>query len=70
MLNIVNVEIKMKKEYIKPELEIVELEPITMLAISSEGGLDVKNEEIDYDNDGSELSNRRRNYWKEVGGGW
>lgn len=66
MLNIVNVETDMKKEYIKPEIEIVELEPITMLAISSEGGLDVKNEEINPDT-GSELSNRRRNYWKEVG---
>ena len=66
MLNIVNVEINMKKEYIKPEIEIVVLELITMLAISSEGGLDVKDEEINPDT-GSELSNRRRNYWKEVG---
>ena len=69
MLNVVNVEIDMKKEYIKPEMEIVELEPITMLAISSEGGLDVKDEEINPDT-GSELSNRRRNYWKEIDGGW
>ncbi len=59
----------MKKEYIKPEIEIVVLELITMLAISSEGGLDVKDEEINPDT-GSELSNRRRNYWQEVGGGW
>ena len=56
----------MKKEYIKPEIEIVELEPIIILAISDGGGLDVKNEEINPDT-GSELSNRRRNYWKEVG---
>lgn len=66
MLNIVNVETDMKKEYIKPEIEIVELEPIIILAISDGGGLDVKNEEINPDT-GSELSNRRRNYWKEVG---
>ena len=69
MLNVVNVETDMKKEYIKPEIEIVVLELITMLAISSEGGLDVKDEEINPDT-GSELSNRRRNYWQEVGGGW
>lgn len=55
----------MKKEYIKPEFEVVVLEPITMLAISSEGGLDVKDDEPE-----EELSNRRRNYWQEVGGGW
>ena len=61
----------MKNKYIKPEIEVIEIEPITMLAISEGGGLNVKgNEEIDYDNGGSELSNRRRNYWKEVGGGW
>ena len=69
MLNVVNVETDMKKEYIKPEIEIVVLELITMLAISSEGGLDVKDEEINPDT-GSELSNRRRNYWNEIGGGW
>ena len=63
MLNVVNVEIDMKKEYIKPEIEIVVLELITMLAISSEGGLDVKDDEIDYDNGGSELSNNRRGQW-------
>ena len=56
----------MKKEYIRPEVEIIELEPITMLSISSEGNLNVKDEEIDYENGGSELSNRRRNYWNEV----
>ena len=56
----------MKKEYIKPEIEIVEVEPITMLAISSEGGLDVDGtEEPD-----EELSNRRRNFWSEIDSGW
>lgn len=69
MLNVVNVETDMKKEYIKPEIEIVVLELITMLAISDGGGLDVKDEEINPDT-GSELSNRRRNYWKEIDGGW
>lgn len=60
----------MKNKYIKPEIEIIEIEPVSMLAISEGGGLNVKgDEEIDPDN-GSELSNRRRNYWKEVGGGW
>ena len=53
----------MKKEYIKPEVEVVLLEPITMLALSSEGGVDVKDEEIDFENGGSELSNRRRGQW-------
>ena len=58
----------MKKKYIKPEIEVIEIEPITMLAISEGGGLNVKgDEEIDYEHGGSELSNRRRNYWKEVG---
>lgn len=62
MLNVVNVEIDMKKEYIKPEMEIVVLELITMLAISDGGGLDVKDEEINPDT-GSELSNNRRGQW-------
>ena len=62
MLNEVNVETDMKKEYIKHEIDIVVLELITMLAISSEGGLDVKGEEINPDT-GSELSNRRRGQW-------
>ena len=58
----------MKNKYIKPEIEVIEIEPITMLAISEGGGLNVNGDkEIDYDKGGSELSNRRRNYWKEVG---
>ena len=62
---------EMKNKYIKPEIEIIEIEPVTMLAISEGGGLNVKgDEEIDFENGGSVLSNRRRNYWKEVGGGW
>lgn len=49
----------MKKEYIKPEVEVVVLEPITMLALSSGGGVDVDGgNEPD-----EELSNRRRGQW-------
>lgn len=59
----------MKKEYIAPTIEVIEMEAISMLAGSVEddtviGGGDW-NEEPD-----EELSNRRRNYWREVGGGW
>ena len=60
----------MKQEYIHPAMDIFEIEPVTMLAISDGGGLNVSDKEIDYDNGGSELAIRRRNYWKEVGSGW
>lgn len=61
----------MKKVYIKPEAEIVELEVVTMLAISGGGGMNVDGEhELDPDEGDSELSNRRRNYWSEVGRRW
>jgi len=61
----------MKKVYIKPEAEIVELEVVTMLAISGGGGMNVDGEnELDPDAGDSELSNRRRNYWSEVGRRW
>lgn len=60
----------MRKEYIKPEIEVVILEAMSMLAVSSGGNIIVDGgTEIDPDN-GSELSNRRRNYWNEVDGGW
>ena len=59
MSNRINVDYNMKKEYIRPEVEVIEVEPITMLAISSEGGLDVDGgNEPD-----EELSNRRRGQW-------
>ncbi|MBR4311787.1 MAG: hypothetical protein IKT86_00405 [Bacteroidaceae bacterium] len=60
----------MRKEYIKPEIEVVVLEAMSMLAVSSGGNIKVDGEtEIDPDN-GSELSNRRRNFWNEIDGGW
>lgn len=49
----------MKKEYIKPEVEVVELAPITILALSSGGSVDVDGgNEPD-----EELSNGRRGQW-------
>ncbi len=61
-----------KKEYIAPSIEVVEMETVSMLAGSQEEVTDDKkigggnrDEELD-----EELSNRRRNYWREVGGGW
>lgn len=60
----------MKKEYIKPEIEVIELEVSSMLAVSPGGNINVDGDtEIDPEH-GSELSNRRRNYWNEVGRGW
>ena len=52
-----------KKEYIAPAVEVVEMEVTHMLADSN----------LSYDPDESpdeELSNRRRNFWDEVGRGW
>ena len=58
----------MKKKYIAPAIEVVEMEPISMCAVSN-------NESIGGDKDtppAEELSNRRRNFWDEVGSdrGW
>ena len=58
----------MKKEYIAPAIEVVEMDEICIVAGSLEDGGTIGgnfNEEAD-----EVLSNRRRNYWKEVGGGW
>ena len=68
----------MKKEYIAPAIEVIELETISMIAGSVEDGQQIGGGSgTTYDGDyGSsseptqELSNRRRNYWNEVGGGW
>ena len=58
----------MRNVYIKPEIEIVELEATSILALSPGGNMNVDGStEIDPDN-GSELANRRRNFWDEVGG--
>lgn len=58
----------MKKEYIAPAIEVVEMEPVSMIADSQVqddnplGG--------NRDEEGEELSNRRRNFWEEMGSGW
>lgn len=56
----------MKKKYIAPAIEVVEMELISMLAVSN-------GEEIGGDPNTpptEELSNRRRNFWNEIDGGW
>lgn len=55
-----------KKEYVAPAVEVVEMEEICIVAGSLEDG-------GDFGGDPNlppmeELSNRRRNYWNEVGG--
>ena len=59
----------MKKKYIAPAIEVVEMEPVSVLAGSV---LDGKELGGNPDEEGEELSNRRRNYWNEVGSdrGW
>ena len=66
----------MKKEYIAPSIEVVEMEPIFMFAgtvrdgEAVDGGSGPTNDG-DYgssDEPEEELSNRRRNYWNEIGG--
>ena len=52
---------KTKNEYIAPAMEVVEMEVISMLADSQWG---YKPEETP----DAELSNRRRNFWDEIGG--
>ena len=57
----------MKKEYIAPAMEVVEMEIASYMMSGSvnhgEGIVTRPGEELD-----EELSNRRRNYWNEVGG--
>ena len=48
----------MKKEYMKPATELVEVELESMLAISSGGNLNVSNSD-----EFEELSNNRRGGW-------
>ena len=59
----------MKKKYIAPAIEVVEMEPVSVLAGSV---LDGKELGGNPNEEGEELSNRRRNYWNEVGSdrGW
>ena len=63
----------MKKEYIAPTIEVIEMEAISMLAGSL--GSEVEDDTVIgggnwNEEPEEELSNRRRNYWREVGGGW
>ena len=51
---------KTKNEYIAPAMEVVEMEVISMLADSQW--------EFKPGEEGEELSNRRRNFWEEIGG--
>ena len=53
-----------KKKYITPAIEVVEMESVSMFAVSN-GGEIGGNPDEEFD---EELSNRRRNYWNEVGG--
>ena len=60
-----------KKEYITPAMEVVEMEVISMFAGSVDNDKlvgDYRDEDLG--DDGCELSNRRRNFWDEVGRGW
>ena len=55
-----------KKEYIAPAIEVVEMEAICLVVGSLEDGGDFGgNPDLPPT---EELSNRRRNYWSEVGG--
>ena len=59
----------MKKKYIAPAIEVIEIETVSVLAGSIvNGGQIGGNPNEDFGDDGSELSNRRRNFWNEVGG--
>lgn len=65
----------MKKEYIAPTIEVIEMDTVSMFAGSIQDGSSLGGgsgsgggdfgEEPD-----EELSNRRRNFWSEVGGRW
>ena len=55
-----------KKEYVAPAIEVVEMEEICIVAGSLEDGEDLGgNPDLPPT---EELSNRRRNYWDEIGG--
>ena len=58
-----------KKEYIAPAMEVVEMEIASYMMSGSvnHGGYIVTKPDDEFD---EELSNRRRNYWNEVGSGW
>ena len=59
----------MKKEYIAPAMEVVEMENASyMMSGSVNHGESVVIRPEDEPEE--ELSNRRRNFWDEVGRGW
>ena len=64
----------MKKEYIAPAIEVVEMDEICVVAGSLENGGTIGGGGSgggDFDEEPEEiLSNRRRNYWKEMNRGW
>ena len=53
-----------KKKYVTPAIEVVEMESVSMFAVSDNDEMGGNPEE----KPDEELSNRRRNYWDEVGG--
>ena len=55
----------MKKEYIAPAIEVVEMDEICIVAGSLEDGKEIGGDFNEVPE--GVLSNRRRNYWKEVG---
>lgn len=57
-----------KKEYIAPSMEVVEMEVTHMLADSIRNGEETGGNWEELPDE--ELSNRRRNFWEEVGSGW
>ena len=52
-----------KKEYIKPEIEVVELEIESPILSVSDGKVDIFDEETDQD---ANMSNKRRGQWGDL----
>lgn len=59
---------RMKKEYITPSIMVVEMEELCLVAGSWEDGGEVGGDPQKPPT--MELSQRRRNWWNEVEGGW
>ena len=56
----------LKKEYVAPAMEVVEMEVTHMLADSILDGKETGGNRDELPDE--ELSNRRRNFWEEIGG--
>lgn len=56
----------MKKKYIAPAIEVIEMETVSVLAGSIVNGGQIGGNPGEAPEE--ELSNRRRNFWNEVGG--